>query len=278
MSVPPARSWHCDEASLRAFVDGTVDPVSGASVEAHLMTCADCRGTVADLSSTDGLEEVWLRVREAVETPGTGLVERLLVRCGSSEGTARLLAAVPALRGAWLLGVVSATLFAVLASAVSQLVGMAAFLLIAPLAPLLGVSVSFDGDADPAAELVLSSPYPSLRLLLLRTCGVLCSAVPVAILVGLALPGSTWLAVAWLSPAAAVVLLTLALGPHLGHSTSAAVVGATWALTVATAVRVHSLSALVGPAAQAACLTLAVVGAAGVVIHYRSWGHTWRST
>jgi hypothetical protein len=278
MTVPSARPWHSDESTLAAFVDGTVDPVLGASVETHLMTCADCRGTVARLSSAELLDDVWARVRDEVERPAPALVERLLLRLGVSEGTARLLAAVPALRGAWLIGVVSATLFALLANEASQLIGTAAFLVIAPLAPLLGVSVSFSGDGDPSSELVLTTPYSTLRLLLLRTCGVVASAVPVAIVVGLALPGPSWLSVAWLSPAAAAVLLTLALGPHLGHTASAAVVGASWTLAVATAVRTDSLSELVEPAVQLTCLALAVASACSVLIHYRALAHTWRST
>src|SRR6476469_525578 len=128
MTVPSAHPWHCDESALAAFVDGTVDPVSGASVETHLMTCADCRADVARLSTNELLEEVWTRVRDEVERPVPGVAERLLCRCGVSEETARLLAAVPALRGAWLLGVVGATVFAVLANEISQLVGTAAFL------------------------------------------------------------------------------------------------------------------------------------------------------
>lgn len=278
MTTPSARPWHSDEPTLTAFVDGTVDPVLGASVESHLMGCADCRGTVARLSSQDLLEDVWSRVRDEVERPAPALVERLLVRLGVSEGTARLLAAVPALRGAWLLGVVSATLFALLANDVSQLIGLAAFLVIAPLAPLLGVSVSFSGDGDPSSELVLATPYSTLRLLLLRTCGVVASAVPVAFVVGLVLPGPSWLSVAWLAPAAAAVFLTLALGPHLGHTVSAAVVAACWTLAVATAVRTSSLSELVEPAVQLACLAMAVAGATSVLVHYRSLAHPWRSS
>jgi Putative zinc-finger len=277
MTVPSARPWHSDESTLAAFVDGTVDPVLGASVEAHLMSCADCRGTVARLTSAELLEDVWSRVRDEVERPAPALVERLLVRIGVSEETSRLLAAVPALRGAWLLGVISATLFALLANEASQLIGTAAFLVIAPLAPLLGVSVSFSGDADPTSELVLTTPYSTLRLLLLRTGGVLASAVPVAVVVGLALPGPSWLSVAWLAPAAAVVFLTLALGPHLGHTVSAAVVGSSWALAVGTAVRMHSLAELVEPAVQLTCLALAVAGALSVFVHYRTLAHTWRT-
>jgi hypothetical protein len=169
-------------------------------------------------------------------------------------------------------------LFAVLATAVSQLVGLAAFLLIAPLAPLAGVSASFGGGAEPASELVLSCPYSTLRLLMLRTSAVLVSAVPVAIAVGLALPGSSWFSVAWLLPAAAVVLVTLALGPALGHTTSAAVVGATWAMAVVISLRLREPAVLVEPAVQSVYLLVAVAAALSVVHHYRSSSLTWRRT
>ena len=42
-----------------------------------------------------------------------------------------------------------------------------------------------------------------MRLLLLRTAGVLATSLPLTVLVGLALPGPAWLGVAWLTPAAA---------------------------------------------------------------------------
>jgi hypothetical protein len=272
------RSWHCDDEVLTAFVEGTVGPVSGASAETHLMSCSECRERVSRLSSTDLLDGVWARVRESVEAPSPGLVERLLLRWGMSSETARLLAAVPAMRGAWLLGIVGATIFAAVSSAVSDSMGMAVFLVIAPLAPLAGVAASFGGDADPAHDLVVSSPYSALRLLLLRTVGVLAASAPVTVLVGLALPGSSWLSVAWLAPAAAVVSLTLAFGPLLGHTASASVVGAVWTVTVMSALRWQTLVILVQPAAQAAFLVLAVAGAVRITIHYRALGHTWRTT
>ncbi|MEO5711191.1 MAG: hypothetical protein ABIQ59_15395 [Nocardioidaceae bacterium] len=276
MTTSTPRPWHCEEAVLVRFVDGTVDPVSGASVETHLMTCATCRGTVGRLSDQDLLAGVWADVREALEAPARGRFERLMCRCGFSEETACLLAAVPAMRGAWLLAVLGATLFAVVAAAFSGQLGTATFLVLAPLAPLAGVAVSFGGDGDPAHELVVVSPYSALRLLLLRTAAVVVTAVPVTVAVGLTLPGPHWLSVAWLTPAAAGVSLTLALGPRLGHMTSATVIAALWAAAVGSALRLDVLLALVRPAAQAAFLLLALAGAARVIVDYRSLGQSWR--
>ncbi len=278
MNLPGARPWHCDEPTLAAFVDGTVDPVSGASVETHLLRCGDCRTTVRRLTSPVLLDEVWERVRERVEAPRAGLVERLLRRCGASAETARLLAAVPALRGAWLLAVCTATLFALAAGVVSDAFGTASFLLLAPLTPLAGVAASFGGDADPAHELVETAPYSSLRLLLIRTLGVLGASVPVTVVVGLLLPGPSWLAAGWLAPATAAVAVTLALGPLLGHTVSATVVAASWAMVVAVATRLDSLRTLVEPAVQTGCLLLAVAGTLAVVLHHRPLEPLRRST
>src|SRR5262249_30862260 len=52
---------------------------------------------------------------------------------------------------------------------------------------------------DPALEPELVTPYPALRLVLLRTIAVLALALPAVLLFGLLVPGQT--AFAWLLPA-----------------------------------------------------------------------------
>ncbi|HZJ05762.1 MAG TPA: zf-HC2 domain-containing protein [Nocardioidaceae bacterium] len=279
MTASSARPWHCDDQALAAFAAGTVDPISGASVETHLMTCAECRATVSQLYPQQLLDEVWEEVRERVEAPAPGPVERLLIWLGISEETARLLVSVPAMQGAWLVGLLCATSFALVATTLDDDFGLMTFLMIAPLAPLAGVAASFGGDADPAHELVSAAPYSPVRLLMLRTAGVLCTSVPLTVLVGLTLPGPGWLAIAWLTPAAAAVTLTLAIGPWVGHTVTATVLAATWAASVTSAAYAHDLLILIEPAVQTACLALAVLGAAGIAIRYRTLDTTtWRQS
>jgi hypothetical protein len=279
MSASPARPWHCDDEALASFAAGTVDPISGASVETHLMTCAECRAAVSRLFPRQLLDTVWEDVRERVEAPPPGPVERLLVWLGVSEETARLLVSVPAMQSAWLIGLLCATLFAVLATTLDDDFGLMTFLMIAPLAPLARVAASFGGDADPAHELVSAAPYSPVRLLMVRSAGVLCTSVPLTVIVGLTLPGPDWLAIAWLTPAAAAVTLTLAIGPWVGHTVTATVLAATWSVAVVRADRMHDLLVLVEPAMQTACLALAVLGAAGVALRYRTLGTTtWRQS
>lgn len=278
MSRSHPRAWHCDQAALTAFAQGTVDPVSGASVETHLMTCAECRAAVTRLYPRDLLDEVWVGVREAVEDPAPAPVEQLLTRLGLSAETARLLASVPAMRGAWLLGLACATLFALVATAMSDELGVFTFLVIAPMAPLAGVAASFGGDADPAHALVATTPYSSVRLLMVRAAGVLCTSLPLTVLVGLALPGPAWLALAWLAPAAAAVTLTLALGPWIGHTVVATVLAATWSAALVATARMDDPLVLIEPAMQTTFVALALLGAVGVTVRYRTIGTTWRQS
>ena len=258
-------AWHADEVALRSLADGTAGPVLAASLESHLMRCDTCRARVNTLAFTDSLETVWAGIRERVEEPRASVVERLLARLGISRESARLLAAVPAMRGSWLLGVTAAVLFAWVAAGLAADLGIGLFLLVAPLVPVAGVAAGFGGDAEPAHEIVVTTPYSAGRLLLLRTAAVLATCAPVAVLVGVTLPGPAWLAVAWLTPAAAVVAVTLVLAPAVGLTVAAVGTATTWAVVTLGATRAREPLALVGETSQTVCLVLAVVATAVLI-------------
>ena len=147
------------------------------------------RAVLRELMPREPLDRAWRAIRAHVEEPRRRIVERLLVALGMSSESARLLAAVPAFRGAWLLGVFTVLVFAGAAAMFAEDTGLALFLLVAPLIPVAGVAASFGGDADPAHELVTVTPYSSLQLLLLRTAGVLATSVPVTVLARPRAPG-----------------------------------------------------------------------------------------
>ena len=116
MSWQSTPTWHLDETTLRAYVDGHPLSVVGASVESHLLECPDCRVRLGELMSHETVDEAWAAIRAHVEAPRRSVAERLIRRFGVSAESARLLAAVPAFRGAWLLGLFAVTLFAGLAA------------------------------------------------------------------------------------------------------------------------------------------------------------------
>ena len=205
--------WHLDDDTLRRYVERSDSLAEGASVEQHLLSCEQCRArvnaaaSVIELSVID-LAAVWDRTRDAIEVPRPAGFERLLRVAGLPAHDARLVAVASAFRGVWLTGAVAVLAFAALAAAIGHARGVWLFLAVAPVVPCLVVASSYDPWVDPALEPELVTPYPALRLVLLRTIAVLALAVPAVLLFGLAVPGET--AFAWLLPAVGFVAVVLA--------------------------------------------------------------------
>lgn len=261
------QDWHADPALLSKYLAGALDAVTGASVEQHVNRCSTCRGAVRPLLEPQLVERTWAGIRNIVERPPLPLPLSVARRCGLSEATAVLLSAAASLRIAWLVGAFLSLSFATLAAYLSDGSALAPFLLVAPLAPVLGVAAAYGPRQDPLEMLVATAPYGRTRLILLRTIGVLVSVLPVTVLLGLAVPGPPWLAAAWLGPALGLVPVLLALGGFVGPRTAATVVSLVWAGVVLGSTRA-SLSPTwpVEAAQQAVYLGLAVAACAIIAI------------
>ena len=258
--------WHADPALLSRYLDGSLDAVTGASVEQHVSRCPTCRAAVASLLEPQLVERTWAGIREAVERPTLPSVLRLARRCGLREPTAVLLAGAASLRGAWLVGAFLSLSFATFAAYVSGGTALAPFLLVAPLAPVLGVAAAYGPRQDPLEALVATAPYGRTRLFLLRTAAVLVSVLPVTALLGLAVPGPPWLAAAWLGPALALVPVLLALAGFVGPRASAAVVSLGWSSVVLASTRGIDPTWPVQAAQQSVYLVLGVAACAVIAI------------
>ena len=186
--------WHLDDDMLRRYVERADSLAEGASAEQHLLSCEPCRArvnaaaSVIELSVID-FAAVWDRTRDAVEVPRPSVFEWLLRGAGLPAHEARLVAVASAFRGVWLTGVVAVLAFAALAAAIGDARGVWLFLAVAPVVPCLVVASSYDPWLDPALEPELVTPYPALRLILLRTIAVLALALPAVLLFGLVVPG-----------------------------------------------------------------------------------------
>jgi hypothetical protein len=221
-------TWHLDRDLADRYTDGRVGGALAASVEQHLVACADCRGLIRPASlDTVRLDAVWSEVLEQVEAPRVGLLERLLRTVGVSGSTARLVAATPTLRGAWVIGVCVVLLLALVASHASPR-GTAVFVALAPVLPLAGVALAFNPRTDPFLELAAASPYSLLRLLLARTAFVVGSTLLPAALLTPLLPDDRWLTVGWLLPALAMSTVVLALAHRVEPFLSATVLAGGW--------------------------------------------------
>ena len=222
------QGWHADPALLSSYLAGALDAVTGASVEQHVSRCETCRAAVGQLLEPHLLERTWAGIREAVERPPLPYPLRVARRFGLPESTAVLLASAASLRGAWLVGAFLALSFATLAAYASGGTTLAPFLLVAPLAPVLGVAAAYGPRQDPLESLVVTAPYGRTRLILLRTLAVLVSVLPVTVLLGLAVPGPPWIAAAWLGPALSLVPVLLVLAAFTGPRFAAAAVSFVW--------------------------------------------------
>src|SRR5262245_12501095 len=214
--VDAAGAWHVDEQVLEAYRDGRLDAVGGWSVEAHLTSCAACRLHARALVDPARLRRLRATLIETVDVPRAGVVERLLVRLGVADHTARLLAATPALRGSWVLAVAATLAFAVAAARVyAGPDANLAFLCVAPLLPLAGIAAAYGPGVDPTYEIGLAAPMRSFHLLLLRAAAVLGTALPLAAVASLALPELGWGAAGWLLPSLGLTACGLALATAL---------------------------------------------------------------
>ncbi|MEU2298786.1 MULTISPECIES: cupin domain-containing protein [Streptomyces] len=219
-------TWHVAEEDLRAYAHGALTPPLLWSADTHLAQCAWCRARLAESADPVALDTGWERLDAELDAPRPSLSERLLVRFGVSDHTARLLTATPVLRRSWLLAVLLLLVSTVLAVRVVD--QPALFLALAPLLPLVGVALSYGRALDPTFEMAVVAPLHGFRLLMIRTVAVLGTGLVLNGLATLALPGYGLLALSWLLPALALTATGLALSARLGPVLAPALVGGAW--------------------------------------------------
>jgi hypothetical protein len=251
--------WHLDDDALRRYAGRADSLAEGASAEQHLLSCGPCRARVTAAAATAGvidLAAVWDRTRDAVEVPRPPAFERLLRAAGLPAHEARLVAVASAFRGVWLTGVAAVLAFAAIAAALGHARGMWVFLAVAPVVPCLVVAAGYDPWLDPALEPELVTPYPMLRLVLLRTIAVLALALPAVLVSGLFIP--TEEPFAWLLPAVGFVAVVLAASTWVSPLRSAVAVSSAWLAVVwLLAFRISSPDAVLQARAQAGFVVLA---------------------
>ncbi|MEO3816998.1 zf-HC2 domain-containing protein [Plantactinospora sp. B24E8] len=246
---------HLADVVLRAYAEDRLADVDAWSVEAHLDRCPACRGRLP-------LDEATVHL---VDEVGAALRDRLPVQGRARPGTrwrrsAVLLGAGPAARAGWV-GSVAVTL-ALVAAVATDILPMKPWVLLlaAPVLPVLGVASSYGRHTDPLHDLVASTPYAGLRIVLWRTLSVLAVAVPVSLAAGavsgIGVPGL------WLLPCLTLTVLTLGLGAVVEPYRAGIGVAVGWALLVLAPV---GGDRLVAPAAVPGWLTAAAVAVALMV-------------
>ena len=209
MTTPP--DWHAPTAVLVQFARDpvSVDDVTAASVEAHLLACDRCRAAVAGAVPQPRRDASWSAVADAIDRPRTSVLERALLAIGVRSGTARLAAATPGLRASGVAAVAGLTAIAV--AAARYVDGGGPFLVAAPLVPLAAVALTFSPVADPGGEAGVATPVHGTALALRRAVAVCAVAFAVLAVGALAVPSLGSAPLGWVLPAAALATGSLAL-------------------------------------------------------------------
>lgn len=275
-------TWHAppDVLARYARTPEALDEVTAASVEQHLLACAECRSGVAQAAAPVASAS-WAAIADVIDRPRASIVERLLARFGLPDHLARVIGATPGLRVAWV------TTIAVLglgAAAIARDTGSSAvFLAIAPLLPLGSVLLTFLPAEEPGGEAAAATPLHGAGVAIRRTVAAL---VPTFLALGLAsaaLPRLTE-AAAWLLPglalAAGVLLLATYLRPVLAATTlTAGWVGLLTAVRVVEGRHLALVDTVVfEPTGQLVALALAVLAAGLVHLrrdHFSTVEVTW---
>ena len=259
-------SWHLDDDLLDGYAEGRpLSPALAASVEAHLERCPTCQARLVPVADLPRLDAVWAEVEDVLDAPRAGLLERLLPRLGVAPDTARLVAVTPSLQLSWITGTALALTLALLVSHTGER-GIALFLALAPVLPVAGIAVAFGPRTDPMHEVTLASPYSSFRLLLVRSAAVLATTTALALPIALLLPSTPLVAAAWLLPALALAVTSLALAARVDPVVSSAVLSAVWLCAALSGLAPDRDPLVVASALpQLLCLVLLVVSGAALL-------------
>jgi hypothetical protein len=270
MTARDSTGWHADGALIDRYLHGGLDIGLAASLEVHLLKCGVCRDALTTRVQPrvgHRIDRAYAGVLEAVQVPSIPWTVRVLRRLGMSESTAVIVAAARSMSTAWTLATVVILAFAALAAFTDTDAGRAAYLVIAPLVPVAGVVAAFGPSNDPLSEVTRATPFPAARLVLVRAGAVAATSVPLAVGLGVGVPGTMWLAFAWLAPALAFVLIVLTASTWFDPVVAGGVVAIGWATAVASATRLDDPLAPVAGSAQPLYLAMAI--AAGIVLAVR---------
>ena len=262
-------NWHAPTELLSAYARGDLDHARVLSIEAHTLSCAECRERLSDLAAPLA-ERTWPAIADTIDTAEVPWIERWLERLGVSRSTARLIGTTPSMRLSWFMSTVLSLAFGVaLSHAASGASRSLPFLMIAPLVPVLAIAVAYGSPLGNTSEMERATPFAPWRLLLLRSMTVLAVSVVTSAILSLGVAGPASRAWLWLAPALALSAVVLALSTWFSLSRAATITAVLWIVTIVgcSVVRSPRSDALIDrfvmfrPAGQLLTLALTLVSA-----------------
>jgi len=249
------------------YVAGSTGPAESMAVEQAMDSSPQWRALVGNQIQPERLEQTYLGLVAELDAPKRGRVERLLGRLGLPEHVARLMAATPVLRRSWYVASVLVLFFGLAAADSGGTEGsLGIFLVLAPLVPVLGVGLAYGPGIDPAHDMTVSTPLSGFRLLLLRSVVVLATSVAFggvgAVLIA---DGHGVRVLAWMLPALALTVASLALSTLVPTRLATGLVAGAWLVVVTAVTRTATELTLFGGPAQPVYALVALVAGALVL-------------
>lgn len=259
---------HVSERLLTGYVRGD-DGLAGDeawAVEAHLESCAACRGRLAVISApslTTLVDGVWAGLGPRLAEAGPQPMR--------SRWAGRLHTWVTPVMLPWLVMIVLLPALGFLLDwfGFTRSEGFSFVQLFSPVLPVLGVAVSWSRGLDPAYELVTSAPRGGFYLVLRRTTAVLAVVLPVQALAGWLSGGGFGLG---LMPSLAFTTGTLALGGLIGVTRAAYVLAGIWVAVIVAPTVASGQTDVLEPELLPIWTGIFVLSAAVVVLRRSAFG------
>lgn len=221
--------WHVSDHELERYVHHTIPTFARASVESHVLDCERCRSALAQcLPERPAIDSYlgWQAVADRIDVSGRPVRSSTTAIQVSTASPLLLLAT---------LGVALGVLASVgLAAAFAPRASLPLFIMVAPMAPVIGAVLAFQPGIDPAGRLAGATPLAAARLPFFRAVFAsgtsLVSVVVASLFVSVGLSD----AAVWLLPGLALTAAVAATSTWIDPRRVALALGCAWAIAVAT--------------------------------------------
>lgn len=251
--------WHVGPDLLRRYAAATVDDVGRAAIETHVTSCQSCRDEASSLVPPEELAPVWEAISITVAAPRPSRPARWVRRLGVRDSDLTVLRASTSIAVPFTLALVAALTFALAGTALGTTAQLTFYLALAPLLPAIMIAAAYDAT-DPIRELCTATPFPQLRVALVRTITATGMALPLMVLMAL-VPNIGLGLGAWLLPSLTLATVTLTLLSWLRAVAAITVVATGWLVVVAVLRTTETLRLTGDPGAQTTFVGVALVAA-----------------
>jgi hypothetical protein len=221
--------WHVGDHDLARYASHTIPSVARASVESHLLECDRCRSVLTvehapAPASSVAVDELWSRIADRID------VTRRPLR--SSTTAVQVSTSSPLLMLATLAVAVAVIAGVAFVAAAAPGLSLPLFVVLAPLAPVIGAVLAFQTGIDPAGQLSSATPLASGRLPFLRAAFASGAALVAVAVASMFVPVGVRDVAIWFLPGVALTSLVVAISTWVDPKRVAVSSAAAWTLVV----------------------------------------------